>query len=131
MKLDLDAIRERLSNIGSSNDGRTGWDDLADLTEMARTDIPALIAEVERARAEIERLRSAELWTNWVYPEGANPEDIQNELMDYHELMDRVSVVYDHVTGGRVSKPETTAEAVIEVVNSHIETLLEEAAEET
>ncbi|KKM60160.1 hypothetical protein LCGC14_1544610 [marine sediment metagenome] len=53
-KADIEAIKEKLSSIGSSDDGRTGWDDLADLTEMAQYDIPALIHNLEAAEAEIK-----------------------------------------------------------------------------
>ena len=58
-KADIEAIKEKLSSIGSSDDGRTGWDDLADLTEMAQYDIPALIADLESAEALAQRFEDA------------------------------------------------------------------------
>lgn len=68
---------------------------------------------VKLADKEFSLLVSAEFWSNWVYPEGANPEEIQNELSDYHTFLKEASVVYDHVTKGRISKPNAKAFEVI------------------
>jgi hypothetical protein len=35
------------------------------------------------------------------------PEKIKNELYDYANLITDAGIVYDHVTGGRASKPNT------------------------
>lgn len=42
-----------------------------------------------------------------------NLEAIKNELSDYSFLLDQVPLVYDSVTGGRISKPNTYAFEVI------------------
>jgi hypothetical protein len=73
-----------------------------------------LLEENGRVKAENE---AAGFWSNWVYPEGAKPKQIQNELIDYRELMQRVALVYEHVTHGRISKLNTMAESVIAVAD--------------
>lgn len=45
-------------------------------------------------------------------------EQVKKELFDYYYLMDRASTVYDHVTGGRISKTTTIAEDVIAEADS-------------
>jgi hypothetical protein len=83
-----------------------------------------------RLKSEMERLKSAEFWNNWVYPEGATPEQIQNELQDYHELLGRVAKVYGHITHGRISKQNTLAEVVIEVADQCAQEEIDEALSE-
>ncbi len=39
------------------------------------------------------------------------------ELYDYHQIMDAASKVYDHVTSGHISKPNTNANSVIAVAD--------------
>lgn len=83
---------------------------------------------VEQERDDLKKkLEGAEFWSKFVYPEGASAQDVQNELDDYHEMMGEVGRVYDHVTGGVISKPNTRASAVIEVADEHIQELIEEA----
>lgn len=79
---------------------------------------------VELAGNEFRKLNSSEFWSNWVYPKRANPEEIQNELSDYHTFLEEASVVYDYVTKGRISKPNTKAFEVI----GQLEELWEEKA---
>src|SRR3990172_12529242 len=68
--------------------------------------------------AELKRrVKSAEFWSNWTYPEGATAADVQNELADFRMVMQEVSKVYDHITHGRISKPNTKAEDVIAVAD--------------
>lgn len=46
-------------------------------------------------------------------PDGTlNLEQIKKELHDFYTMLKNVPVVYDHVTGGRISKPLTPAEVV-------------------
>jgi len=61
----------------------------------------------------IKNMNAGDFWSNIVYPEGATPEQIQAELTDYITILNEVSIVYDHVTGGRISKPNTLSGAVI------------------
>lgn len=42
---------------------------------------------------------------------------IKREMYDYYVMMREVSEVYDTLTQGRISKPSTTARAVIDTVN--------------
>lgn len=76
------------------------------------------------------KLSSANFWNNWVYPEGATAQQIQDELQDYHELMERVSIVYEHVTDGRISKQNTLAEVVCAVADDVLEQQIKDAVEE-
>jgi hypothetical protein len=83
--------------------------------------IQALEKERDEWKAKYE---AAEFWNDWSYPEGADPQDVQNELTDYHMILDNVSTVYDHVTGGMISKPNTCASSVIAVADDHISDLI-------
>ena len=67
-------------------------------------------------------------WASIVAPDGELiVEQVMRELADYSALMTRVSKVYMHITGGRMSKTNYTAEGVIEVADEHIERLIAEA----
>jgi hypothetical protein len=58
-----------------------------------------------------------EFWAPILDAPGVDREDrIKRELHDYSFLMDEVPLVYDHVSGGRISKPNTMA---FEVINQH------------
>lgn len=46
------------------------------------------------------------------------------------ELVDQVSMVYDHVTGGRISKANTDASAVISEADARLMDLIDEAVHE-
>ena len=61
----------------------------------------------------IKHMEAGDFWSNVVYPEGSTPEQIQAELTDYLTILHEVCTVYDHVTGGRISKANTCADAVI------------------
>ncbi len=76
----------------------------------------------------VVQLESADYWNNWVYPEGATPDDIQNELADFKDMIDRFECVLDHVTGGRMSKATYTKGAMIGVIDDRIDELIEEAS---
>ena len=67
----------------------------------------------------IERVWS-EVWGPIVAPKGVlELRSIMAELYDYHVLMSEVSKVYDACTGGKISKPNTKAEAVIVVIGDY------------
>lgn len=62
----------------------------------------------------------ARFWAPILDAPGVDREDrLRRELHDYHFLMGQVSIVYDNVSGGRISKPNTMA---FEVVGQHDET---------
>ena len=77
------------------------------------TCVPILKRRIEELEKKLVEFEGKDFWTNWVYPEGANPEQIQNELLDFHFLMEQVPLVYMEVTNGRISKPNTYAREVI------------------
>lgn len=78
------------------------------------------LAEFEDEHAQLKvKLKSAEFWSNWVYPEGATAEDVQNELADFKDLIDRFSKVLDHATGGRMSKANYTVEAMCSEIDDY------------
>jgi hypothetical protein len=52
-------------------------------------------------------------------------EQVMRELYDYHVVLDNVPLVYDHVTGGHLSKPNTAARHVIEYADEHYASLHE------
>lgn len=71
----------------------------------------------------------AETWQDIVENKDGtlNKDQVARELADYLDLMGRVSEVYGNVTGGRISKPETTAEAVTEQANNHVDDCIRSA----
>lgn len=75
--------------------------------------VPTLKRRIEELELKLKEFEGKDFWTNWVYPDGAKPEEIQNELLDYYTFMEDVALVYDRITNGRISKPNTSAVAVI------------------
>jgi hypothetical protein len=59
-----------------------------------------------------------------------NLDAIQRELSDYRWMMSEVSDVYDDVTGGKASKPNTAAFEIIAIVNERFNEYADEAIEE-
>ena len=63
-----------------------------------------------------------EFWKNIVEKKGKLSKDaIMRELSDYSFMMEEVPKVYDHVSGGRISYPNTYAFEVISEFNNQIE----------
>ena len=55
-------------------------------------------------------------------PDGTLDEDaVKSELHDYKVLLDNVPKVYEHITGGRMSKPHYEAADVIAEAEEHYE----------
>lgn len=75
----------------------------------AEAERDAALARVKEVEAKYE---AASFWKYWAYPHGATAEQVQDELTDYAMILDNVSKVYGHITGGRISKPNTHADAV-------------------
>lgn len=84
----------------------------------------------EQNKALTKKLEGAEFWNNWVYPQGATAEEIQNELADYKMIMSNVSVVYDHITCGLLSKCNYEASVVISEADNYQEKLIKQEIEE-
>ena len=55
-----------------------------------------------------------------------NKDRLIRELSDYYWLISSVSLVYDHVTGGRISKPNTLPEEVIAKADDYTRKLFDE-----
>lgn len=55
-----------------------------------------------------------------------NRDKVMRELADYHNVMQQVSLVYDDITGGRISKPNTMAFEVIGVAQERIDEIVNE-----
>lgn len=64
------------------------------------------------------------------YPDGMTEQDVKNELHDYQQVLEQVPKVYDHVTGGLLSKPNYLASVVISAADDHLNKMVEEALEE-
>jgi hypothetical protein len=104
--------------------------DLLDEIERLNKEHIQLLWETGFLHRELEKFKAADFWTNIVYPEGATAEQVQNELNDYHTILDNVSKVYDHITGGRISKPNTLAYEVISVADDYYDELKSEDVKE-
>lgn len=84
--------------------------------------------------AEVERV-FREFWQEIVCPNGEwDLEQVKRELFDFHTVIQEVSKVYDDVTMGMFSKPDTRAEFVIdrvrELAQRDVDDALKEMAEE-
>ena len=68
-----------------------------------------------------------DLWEDLVCnPDGTlNMDAVQRELADYYFMLQEVPKVYDHVTGGAVSKPNTYAFEVNLVADEHYQKSIE------
>ena len=111
----------------------------AETTIAVESEADALRREVERltrecaertrerdeARAEVVDLRarrvSDEFWKSSVW--GGiipTPDQVRDELHDFHVCMKEVTKAYSEITGGRFSKPTTRAEWIIDAVEERI-----------
>lgn len=63
-----------------------------------------------------------EFWRDIVaHPDGTLDEDaVKRELHDYHNMLHNVPLVYDHVTNGLISKPNTLAHEVINAFDDYV-----------
>lgn len=69
-----------------------------------------------------------EFWREIVCNEDGtlNVDQVKRELHDFHTLIENVPKVYDHVSGGRISKPNTLAFEVISCFEEHVDRCVEE-----
>lgn len=55
-----------------------------------------------------------------------NLEQIKKELYDYSILLKNVSLIFDHITGGHISKPFTDPKAVMQQTDEHYRKIYED-----
>lgn len=61
-----------------------------------------------------------QFWKPIVEKDGVvDMEQLKKELFDFHELMGNAAIVYDHVTGGAISKVNTVASVVTAMSDDH------------
>jgi len=93
------------------------------LSSSASSEAPPVSEDVEKCWQEF--------WAPIVAPNGVlNLNQVKLELSDFSDVMREVSIAYDDVTGGHISKPNTLARHVIERVNERIEEACDEAVKE-
>lgn len=113
---------------------KSAWQTKAELYKVLDKHGYTLTTSERMLISAYDAYEGADFWNKWVYPEGATPEQIQNELSDFRSLMSEVSEVYMHITQGRISKQNTKAFAVIgeaDAVNQRdTAEAIEEATEE-
>jgi hypothetical protein len=96
---------------------------------LEEEDSPLVDIEIETGEEAVDAL----WWGFWLPTlltrrEGAEitlGEAIKLELADYHFLLQQVPIVYDHVTGGRISKATTYAKDVCVVSDDYVTGLVE------
>ena len=77
---------------------------------------------------EIER-EYRNFWAEIVETNGVmDPEKVKRELFDYSNFMREASEVYMAVSGGRISKPNTKAQEVIDLFEEALEEAADDAA---
>jgi hypothetical protein len=77
----------------------------------------------------IQRDQLEEWWGN-IYIHGMTAQNIRDELSDLRMVAAQVGHVYDHVTGGRATKPTTDADVIISLADEHYNNLEEENVDE-
>ena len=90
---------------------------------------------ISRDEVEEHRLKAEtdfeEFWKSWVWQDGeVTPERVKLELYDYHRLMQDAARVYDHVTNGMVSKPNTDPVVVIAMADDAEQKTVDELVKE-
>lgn len=83
---------------------------------------PVVVAAIE--------VNFQEIWKEIIMNQDGtvNLDAVKRELYDFSHLIVRASEVFCHVTGGRISKPNTVAAAVIEEADNHYQSIYEEEA---
>jgi hypothetical protein len=81
--------------------------------EMAETGLLyKLETENAQLKTKIKELEAGKFWDS-LFEKGITSEEIKNELTDYHFVLSQVPIVYEELTGGRMSKPNYYASDVI------------------
>jgi hypothetical protein len=74
-----------------------------------------------------EQQREADEFWKGIYPKGMDAGKVRAELHDFHFILKQIPKVYDHVTGGVLSKEMYHASTVISVHDDHVTELCENA----
>ena len=70
-------------------------------------------------------------WKDIVEKDGVlDKEAVMRELFDYGQLIESASIVYCHVTNGKISKTNTEPDAVCAVADDCVTELVDEAIED-
>ena len=118
--------------------------ELIRLIQQQESIIDQQAAEIERLKQQLavkdemlsqkqNEIDSINFWRGIVLTESGklDVEQVSKELHDYYVILDNVSKVYSHVTGGRIGKANTDASYVIaeadDIVSSAIQGALEDA----
>jgi hypothetical protein len=101
------------------------------LAEARAAERAQVLEELRVVRAGDRQATYDRFWRPLVEINGVMvPELVRRELHDYAWLLDQVPKVYAHVTGGKLSKPHYTANAVCTQADEHYEQGYGEAAAE-
>ena len=65
-----------------------------------------------------------------IQPPQLAPEIIRNELYDYHTVLSGLAEMYDEITGGLISKPNTDKIHIIQAVEERIQQAHEQSFKE-
>ena len=132
------ARREQAIEIAAMDRAKrcdVNWDRLSEVGREAQRRFHAptidalLAAGVIPAEGMVEDQVDSEVEDNWrefwmpiVAPNGVvNIQQVKRELFDFSVVMRNVSEVYDELTGGMISKPNTRSSAVIAAHNDYLE----------
>jgi hypothetical protein len=80
----------------------------------------------EIAQAKPDSNEAAKFWSGVYAPDGMKAEQVKAELSDYRFMLEQVPKVYEHVTGGKLSKPNYFASVVIAEADDEVTRLCEE-----
>lgn len=73
-----------------------------------------------------------EFWKDIVENEDGtlNVDQVKRELADFHHMLAEVPLVYSHITGGELSKPNYYARDVISAAEEYISRCIEEGLQD-
>ncbi len=98
-------------------------------TDQQPQDCPATDAGCSSADSQTTEEIFKDFWEEIVCPNGKwDLEQVKKELADFKMVMDEVTLVYDHITGGKLSKLLTRHQAVIDAADEHYQALYEREA---
>jgi hypothetical protein len=102
-----------------------------DLCEhMARTSEIRGRRRCDKCQKEVDEIFDS-FWRSIIYKKGElDLEQMKGELFDFHFVMGEVSKVYDHITGGQLSKPNYHAAGVISEADKCRQEAIDEAVKE-
>lgn len=86
--------------------------------------------EIERTKLKVVDVEDnwKDFWLPIISKDGkVDMELIKLELSDYYSMLQEVPEVYCHITGSRISKPNTLAECVIAEADRHYEEIYRES----